>query len=343
MSIGMVDRKLLWGRSHNTCAFPRCSHTLTVNLDDPVSRVLGDAGAVLGEEAHIRSSKLDGPRYDASYPRDKLDRYGNLILLCPTHHALIDKDGGRGFSAQHLETMREDHENALHRDESENARRERELAERVAAAVQVWEDTIGTADWKGLTGGLNYPAPVISATQRSQLFAAAEWLLSRDWPEPYDRLRMAFGRHCDVLRAIAEHISTSFEFWDDREYCELAKSHKRIGWDPALYNELIGEYQLGSAVTYYLTLELTRSANLIISAVRADLDPLYRFDEGVLLMREGDLIITDNIVRAEYSNRSWDEPFPRLRLQAVRDAILEIAKREHIAADEVDPYALGVL
>lgn len=43
---------------------------------------------MLGEECHIASTAGQGPRADQV--ADVLDGYGNLILLCPNHHRLID-------------------------------------------------------------------------------------------------------------------------------------------------------------------------------------------------------------------------------------------------------------
>nr|MDT0664084.1 hypothetical protein [Micromonospora sp. DSM 115978] len=64
----------------------------------------------MGEEAHIRSARLEGPRHDPDYPRDRLDTYENYILLCSTHHTIVDANGGAGFSVEALIVMRTKHE-----------------------------------------------------------------------------------------------------------------------------------------------------------------------------------------------------------------------------------------
>jgi tetratricopeptide (TPR) repeat protein len=74
------DTNLLWIRSRGTCAHPDCGATL-VELD-------GDRWVTLAERAHIRSAKIDGPRYEATYQNP--NGYENLILLCRRHHRLID-------------------------------------------------------------------------------------------------------------------------------------------------------------------------------------------------------------------------------------------------------------
>ena len=104
-----VDRKLLWARSGDECAFPGCTQRLTV-APDGTENVTSSRPVVLGEEAHIVGEEDDGPRGDASVPIGERNAYPNLILLCPNHHTLIDKDHGTHFSVDQLLKMKSDHE-----------------------------------------------------------------------------------------------------------------------------------------------------------------------------------------------------------------------------------------
>lgn len=80
-----------------------------------------DAGAasassepvVIGQEAHIVAEEDDGPRGDPSMPVSERNAYANLILLCPTHHTLIDKEHGRHYSVAQLRQMKADHETSV--------------------------------------------------------------------------------------------------------------------------------------------------------------------------------------------------------------------------------------
>src|SRR5437870_1358102 len=73
MAISVRDRKILWARSGNQCAFPGCTQELVQHGSD-----LGP-DVVVGDEAHIIAQAKGGR-----------DEYNNLILLCPTHHRIID-------------------------------------------------------------------------------------------------------------------------------------------------------------------------------------------------------------------------------------------------------------
>ncbi|GII83458.1 hypothetical protein Ssi03_14480 [Sphaerisporangium siamense] len=113
MTISVKDRKTLWTRARNICSYPGCRQELTVDGVDAATGTI--TVAVVGEEAHIRSARPAGPRHDPAYPKDRLDAYENLILLCPTHHSIIDANGGAGFGAGALVRMRAAHERRFRR------------------------------------------------------------------------------------------------------------------------------------------------------------------------------------------------------------------------------------
>jgi len=110
LSIGVQDRKKLWSLARNKCAYAQCTAHLVENLASADGS--GSTVVVVGEEAHIRSGSVGGPRNDGTYDATLIDTYENLILLCPTHHTIVDKDGGRGFSVRDLVQMRRTHEQA---------------------------------------------------------------------------------------------------------------------------------------------------------------------------------------------------------------------------------------
>ena len=102
MSIGEKDVKILWGRSAGRCSYPEC----TVSCID----FLNGEGFVIGEMAHIIARSPRGPRGTSGGGQD---RYDNLILLCPTHHKLVDKAPEGCFSENELREWKERHEQEI--------------------------------------------------------------------------------------------------------------------------------------------------------------------------------------------------------------------------------------
>ncbi len=96
--------KILWAKSGNRCAFPGCSQAL---VEEATAL---DGSQVVGEMAHIVAhSKDDGPRSDPEFPRDKIDLPENLILLCPTHHTIVDKQAN-SYTVADLRVWKRDRE-----------------------------------------------------------------------------------------------------------------------------------------------------------------------------------------------------------------------------------------
>ena len=79
-----ADRALLWAHSSGLCSFPGCPVICVQPAND------NDPSATIGQIAHIEASSDSGPRPNPSLSHQERDLYQNLILLCPTHHALVD-------------------------------------------------------------------------------------------------------------------------------------------------------------------------------------------------------------------------------------------------------------
>lgn len=101
--MGITDktRKLIWGKSGNRCAM--CRHVLCVEA------TAEDDESIIGDECHIVSKKINGPRYDLNHSDDKLDSYENLILLCRIHHKQID-DQHTTYTPEILKEIKDNHE-----------------------------------------------------------------------------------------------------------------------------------------------------------------------------------------------------------------------------------------
>jgi hypothetical protein len=89
--------KRLFTLSGNRCAFPKCSSAIVVG------------GTVVGKVCHIRARSPEGPRYDRVQTPDARHGFDNLILLCGTHHTVIDDDD-ETYTVERLEAMKRAHE-----------------------------------------------------------------------------------------------------------------------------------------------------------------------------------------------------------------------------------------
>ncbi|MCF7353432.1 HNH endonuclease signature motif containing protein [Vibrio sp. CK2-1] len=108
MSITNKSIKLLWSNAAGRCSFRSCGERLSVEEAEGVTPY------TLGEMAHIKGNKPGSNRYDVEQSAIERDSYENLILLCPTHHTLIDKAENEAvFSIELLHEMKREHENFI--------------------------------------------------------------------------------------------------------------------------------------------------------------------------------------------------------------------------------------
>jgi|SRR3972149_3473586 len=98
MAISVRDRKNLHDRAGGQCSFLDCAERLSL------------------EEAHVRGRQLGSARYDPTFSQSKGDSYENLILLCATHHAVVDDKDTRGeWPTERILQMKVDHEQRIAR------------------------------------------------------------------------------------------------------------------------------------------------------------------------------------------------------------------------------------
>lgn len=105
MAITQKSIKILWSASGGRCAFQGCWERLCYHEAEDV------APFTLGEMAHICGDRPGANRHDASQTDAERDDYQNLILLCPTHHTLIDrKENEAAYTVDGLHAMKAEHE-----------------------------------------------------------------------------------------------------------------------------------------------------------------------------------------------------------------------------------------
>lgn len=92
--------KRLWALSQNECYYPDCPQPLAYPND----------AVVVGEIAHIRAVSPSGPRHDPDLPESEVNGFDNLIILCPTHHLMIDAVREREWPSERLVELKRKHE-----------------------------------------------------------------------------------------------------------------------------------------------------------------------------------------------------------------------------------------
>ncbi len=92
--------KILWGKSGSRCAI--CKENIIKSIQDREEYHVG-------EMAHIEGEKPGSARFNPNMTDEQRANYKNLILLCPTHHSIIDKNESE-YTVEKLKQVKREHE-----------------------------------------------------------------------------------------------------------------------------------------------------------------------------------------------------------------------------------------
>lgn len=106
-TVPLKVQSALWARAAGRCEFRGCNHDLVGDL------VAARQDPLFGFIAHIVAQTVDGPRGDPVRSPALAKSLENLMLLCATHHKLIDVDGREDHSEQALLAMKAEHEDRI--------------------------------------------------------------------------------------------------------------------------------------------------------------------------------------------------------------------------------------
>ncbi len=98
-----ADIKILYAKAAGRCSFEKCRKDIVLGAAS------NDKTKQIGKIAHIVAHSSEGPRANPNYPLDKLDRYENWILLCPTCHDTVDAQESK-YTVEGLIKIKTDHE-----------------------------------------------------------------------------------------------------------------------------------------------------------------------------------------------------------------------------------------
>lgn len=88
--------------SKNRCAFPNCTQALYIQ----------EKNIYIGEICHIEALNETGARFNPNQTNEERNSLSNLILMCPTHHTLIDKKPEE-YTVSKLKEFKKNHENNI--------------------------------------------------------------------------------------------------------------------------------------------------------------------------------------------------------------------------------------
>jgi hypothetical protein len=306
MTISVLDRKMLWGRSGMKCAM--CQIALSEEHQ------LGGA-VIIGQEAHIVAKSPKGPRGNSPLSAEERDRYSNLVLLCPSDHVRIDARP-EDYSVEMLLEIKAQHEKRVMASDAFDSQ-EQLADENWARLIDQLNSLIRWETWQSdVSPFFNPNSPWVRKEFTDRLGRVNEWIYGRVWPEGHNKLRSAieaFGQLiAEWMHKFGEHAESPSL---DSPVAMTEPFYKISDWDPDRYDRLLKEYEYHVGLLQDLVLEATRYGNYIAKLIRDEIDPSFRFDEGLLLLLVSGELFQTYLIKTEFrpSDFANGEPYKGLQ------------------------------
>ena len=278
MSISERDIKLLWGRAAAMCSFPDCRIKLTQD------KKLASGSFPLGEQAHIVGESEDAPRGKSPLTVEERNSYFNLILLCPNHHTIIDKNP-EDHPIEKLHLIKDRHELWVEAtlSESKDMRKTAEdviYADLIDATVVACQlDSWDKWTFRALSTDMNWDE---DADRR--LFEFLNKIIGAVWPKTLPEFECALKKLTyEIYEAIQTFIKhCNIEHRKDGDRLVEERFYKSRGWieDDNEYRQLFNEYDAWQKKCRNHVIEATKAANWLADVVRRDINPLFFATKG---------------------------------------------------------------
>jgi hypothetical protein len=286
-SITQKDIKLLWGRAANRCAFPDCRIELSQDA------TAAPKSFTLGEQAHIVGEKESAARGKSTLTLDERNSYFNLILLCPTHHTMIDSNES-DFPVERLHLMKDTHELWVQESLARSVDA-RKLAQdsvysslidvaQLACPLETWSEWIYPALMTPPSWHKDSPAK--ARYFREKVFGAVWPGTIPELERALKTLSIAMSEMMDVFRQHAERerdeMLCGIKFYQSRRYFppfyNEGESHeKRLFFLEDKFDAWIKSYN-------FFFIEMVKSANWLAEVVRREINPAFFAMEGKFLI-----------------------------------------------------------
>ena len=279
MSISERDIKLLWGRAAARCSFPNCGIKLTQD------NKLASDSFPLGQQAHIVGPKKTSPRGNSNLTKRERDSYYNLILLCPNHHTLIDKNPD-DYTIEKLHYFKGQHEYWVEHkfSESKDSLQTAQsviYADLIDATVEACQlDSWNKWASRAVSTNMNW-----DEAAHNRLFKFYNKIIGAIWPKTLPELECALKKLTyeiyEAIETFAEHCNSSTTK-DGHEILVEERFYKSRGWieDDNEYHQLFEEYDAWQRKCKDHVIEATKAVNWLADVIRRDINPLFFATKG---------------------------------------------------------------
>lgn len=306
MGIKQRDIKLLWGRAASRCAFPACRLELTQDSEAT------ESSSPIGEQAHIVAKESNGSRGDSPLTSNERDSYANLVLLCPTHHTIIDGNP-KDFPIERLHSIKTDHELWVQQTLSQwwdlnQQARDFIYTSLIDSAVEYCH----LSEWKKWTFEPLESIPVWSYNLPQDFLTFRQKVFSTDFPGTLTELERAVKTLSRLLHNAARVFQKHCQIKEGENgnfYYEGEQFYKNQECDTEKYNRLSKEFDGWLEECHQLIFDATKAANWFREVVRRDINPMFFAADGKFIVTypwSGDMGLSHQYFLLEYTQDEKD-------------------------------------
>jgi len=277
MSISQRDIKLLWGRAAGMCSFPDCRIKLSQDKN------ASSESYPFGEQAHIVGESERAPRGKSTLTDEERNSYFNLILLCPTHHTIVDNNP-EDYPVEKLHLIKDEHELWVEQTYS-GSKDIRKTAQDIIYAdlLDAAAEACQFESWDKWASRAVAPTMIWDEGAHERLFEFYNKILGAVWPNASHELECSLKKLTyeiyEAVQTFGEHCKPSKTKGDRLREESFYDIH---GWvdDQVEYQRLFKEYCAWHDKCVDRVIEATKAANWLADVVRRDINPLFFATKG---------------------------------------------------------------
>ena len=301
MAISSTIKNQLWARSQNSCAI--CGRALV--------QTSGGRNQTLGELCHIVAKENSGPRANPLMSDEEKDSYDNIIILCPNHHTLIDRDTVT-YTVDKLKIIKYNHENCS----------KYELKKPHDLFIEEWDKLCNCREWEIFTGNFLFASGYkVSKSHYELINNFISFYRTR--PNQYfeiSSIDAAFESYAHVLCDFIS-IFNAYRTNDGEDTFSVEKFYKKYDYPES--DNVFKKYDAITTDLCNLLAEMTKSVNLIVKRIEDNLIPDFSRIHGYVCVDNSGLTPSGHgeIIPLHYSGEEAAIDKPYQGLEALQQAI----------------------
>lgn len=271
------DLKLLWSRSGNRCAFSDCRKELSIDS------TASPGSFPVGVQAHIVGKSESAARGKSDLSKSERNSYFNLILLCPDHHTVIDKDPD-AYTVERLHYIKDSHElwvrERLGPSEDPSDLIYASLIDHAVEACQLER-------WNYWASHASSPSSFWEKEAPDRLHDFRARIIAAVWPGALLELECSLDKLSELCFQASDTFILHAELYPGTQWLRAVSFYRQEKPGSEEHVKALEDFGAWTKQCDELIVEATKAANWFAEVVRRDFNPLFFAVEGKFLLTTG--------------------------------------------------------